>query len=111
MADNIISVRTGAVLSREMKDWPKKRIAVEGQKLSVMFESFSCLDTSVRRSGHTESVLLLLISLLILSKPRFLFLFDSWIKAVVLILFLAYPVSDLEKLTTHSFVFLSVIKY
>ncbi|CAI5649633.1 terminal uridylyltransferase 7 isoform X4 [Oreochromis niloticus] len=29
MADNIISVRTGAVLSREMKDWPKKRIAVE----------------------------------------------------------------------------------
>ncbi|XP_069034384.1 terminal uridylyltransferase 7 [Embiotoca jacksoni] len=29
MADNIISVRTSAVLSREMKDWPKKRIAVE----------------------------------------------------------------------------------
>lgn len=34
MADNVISVRTGTVLSREMKDWPKKRIAVEGQKLS-----------------------------------------------------------------------------
>ncbi|XP_070760617.1 terminal uridylyltransferase 7 [Enoplosus armatus] len=29
MADNVISVRTSAVLSREMKDWPKKRIAVE----------------------------------------------------------------------------------
>ncbi|XP_075955152.1 terminal uridylyltransferase 7 isoform X1 [Anarhichas minor] len=29
LADNVISVRTGAVLSREMKDWPKKRIAVE----------------------------------------------------------------------------------
>ncbi|XP_041643234.1 terminal uridylyltransferase 7 [Cheilinus undulatus] len=29
MADNIISVRTNAILSREMKDWPKKRIAVE----------------------------------------------------------------------------------
>ncbi|XP_024131368.1 terminal uridylyltransferase 7 isoform X2 [Oryzias melastigma] len=29
MADNVISVRTGTVLSREMKDWPKKRIAVE----------------------------------------------------------------------------------
>ncbi|XP_014856072.1 PREDICTED: terminal uridylyltransferase 7 [Poecilia mexicana] len=29
MADNVISVRTNAVLSREMKDWPKKRIAVE----------------------------------------------------------------------------------
>ncbi|XP_067377388.1 terminal uridylyltransferase 7 isoform X2 [Channa argus] len=29
MADSVISVRTSAVLSREMKDWPKKRIAVE----------------------------------------------------------------------------------
>ncbi|XP_029017640.1 terminal uridylyltransferase 7 [Betta splendens] len=29
MADTVISVRTAAVLSREMKDWPKKRIAVE----------------------------------------------------------------------------------
>ncbi|KAE8291936.1 Terminal uridylyltransferase 7 [Larimichthys crocea] len=29
LADNVISVRTSAVLSREMKDWPKKRIAVE----------------------------------------------------------------------------------
>ncbi|CAJ1069149.1 terminal uridylyltransferase 7 isoform X2 [Xyrichtys novacula] len=29
IADNVISVRTSAVLSREMKDWPKKRIAVE----------------------------------------------------------------------------------
>ncbi|XP_061673530.1 terminal uridylyltransferase 7 [Syngnathoides biaculeatus] len=29
MADNVISVRTSAVLSRELKDWPKKRIAVE----------------------------------------------------------------------------------
>ncbi|MED6254234.1 hypothetical protein ATANTOWER_020484 [Ataeniobius toweri] len=29
MADNVIGVRTNAVLSREMKDWPKKRIAVE----------------------------------------------------------------------------------
>nr|XP_046241304.1 terminal uridylyltransferase 7 isoform X2 [Scatophagus argus] len=28
-ADNVISVRTSVVLSREMKDWPKKRIAVE----------------------------------------------------------------------------------
>lgn len=31
MADNVIGVRTNAVLSRELKDWPKKRIAVEGQ--------------------------------------------------------------------------------
>ncbi|XP_053180647.1 terminal uridylyltransferase 7 [Scomber japonicus] len=29
MADNVISVRTSVVLSRETKDWPKKRIAVE----------------------------------------------------------------------------------
>ncbi|XP_034451806.1 terminal uridylyltransferase 4 [Hippoglossus hippoglossus] len=29
MADNVISVRTNAILSREIKDWPKKRIAVE----------------------------------------------------------------------------------
>ncbi|XP_061585537.1 terminal uridylyltransferase 7 isoform X2 [Cololabis saira] len=29
MADNVISVRTAVVLSREMKDWPKKRIAIE----------------------------------------------------------------------------------
>uniref|UniRef100_A0A8C7X1U5 CCHC-type domain-containing protein n=1 Tax=Oryzias sinensis TaxID=183150 RepID=A0A8C7X1U5_9TELE len=29
MADNVISVRTGTALSRDMKDWPKKRIAVE----------------------------------------------------------------------------------
>uniref|UniRef100_A0A8D3AD64 CCHC-type domain-containing protein n=1 Tax=Scophthalmus maximus TaxID=52904 RepID=A0A8D3AD64_SCOMX len=29
MADNVMSVRTSAVLSREIKDWPKKRIAVE----------------------------------------------------------------------------------
>ncbi|XP_072290269.1 terminal uridylyltransferase 7 isoform X2 [Eucyclogobius newberryi] len=29
MEDYVISVRTRAVLSREMKDWPKKRIAVE----------------------------------------------------------------------------------
>ncbi|XP_037633222.1 terminal uridylyltransferase 7 isoform X2 [Sebastes umbrosus] len=29
LADNVMSVRTSAVLSREMKDWPKKRIAVE----------------------------------------------------------------------------------
>uniref|UniRef100_UPI0037E79874 terminal uridylyltransferase 7 n=1 Tax=Semicossyphus pulcher TaxID=241346 RepID=UPI0037E79874 len=29
MADHVISVRTNAVLSREIKDWPKKRIAVE----------------------------------------------------------------------------------
>nr|XP_057927335.1 terminal uridylyltransferase 7 [Doryrhamphus excisus] len=29
MADNVISVRTSAVLSRDLKDWPKKRIAVE----------------------------------------------------------------------------------
>lgn len=35
LADNVISVRTSAVLSREMKDWPKKRIAVEGQQLSI----------------------------------------------------------------------------
>lgn len=33
MADNVIGVRTNSVLSREMKDWPKKRIAIEGQKL------------------------------------------------------------------------------
>lgn len=33
MADNVIGVRTNAVLSREIKDWPKKRIAVEGQRL------------------------------------------------------------------------------
>lgn len=31
MADYVISVRTSAVLSREIKDWPKKRIAVEGE--------------------------------------------------------------------------------
>lgn len=36
MPDNVISVRTSAVLSREMKDWPKKRIAVEGQKISYL---------------------------------------------------------------------------
>uniref|UniRef100_A0A1A7WHH6 Zinc finger, CCHC domain containing 6 n=1 Tax=Iconisemion striatum TaxID=60296 RepID=A0A1A7WHH6_9TELE len=29
MDDYVISVRTGAVLSRDMKDWPKRRIAVE----------------------------------------------------------------------------------
>ncbi|XP_032433666.1 terminal uridylyltransferase 7 [Xiphophorus hellerii] len=29
MADNVIGVRTNTVLSREMKDWPKKRIAIE----------------------------------------------------------------------------------
>ncbi|XP_077377728.1 terminal uridylyltransferase 7 [Festucalex cinctus] len=29
MSDNVVSVRTSAVLSRELKDWPKKRIAVE----------------------------------------------------------------------------------
>ncbi|PWA15881.1 hypothetical protein CCH79_00009039 [Gambusia affinis] len=29
MADNVIGVRTNSVLSREMKDWPKKRIAIE----------------------------------------------------------------------------------
>lgn len=29
IADNVISVRTNAILSREIKDWPKKRIAVE----------------------------------------------------------------------------------
>ncbi|XP_034026885.1 terminal uridylyltransferase 7 isoform X2 [Thalassophryne amazonica] len=29
IADNVISVRTRAVISRETKDWPKKRIAVE----------------------------------------------------------------------------------
>lgn len=34
LAENVISVRTGVVLSREMKDWPKKRIAVEGPRLS-----------------------------------------------------------------------------
>ena len=37
LADNVISVRTSVVLSREMKDWPKKRIAVEGQKRSFFF--------------------------------------------------------------------------
>lgn len=31
IADNVIGVRTKAVLSREAKDWPKKRIAVEGE--------------------------------------------------------------------------------
>lgn len=36
MADNVICVRTVVVLSREMKDWPKKRIAVEGQKLFLL---------------------------------------------------------------------------
>uniref|UniRef100_A0A8C5C470 CCHC-type domain-containing protein n=1 Tax=Gadus morhua TaxID=8049 RepID=A0A8C5C470_GADMO len=29
MVDNVISVRTKAILSREAKDWPKKRMAVE----------------------------------------------------------------------------------
>ncbi|XP_060894504.1 terminal uridylyltransferase 4 [Labrus mixtus] len=29
IADNVISVRTNVILSRELKDWPKKRIAVE----------------------------------------------------------------------------------
>ncbi|KAI4820050.1 hypothetical protein KUCAC02_028042 [Chaenocephalus aceratus] len=29
LADKVISVRTSPVLSRELKDWPKKRIAVE----------------------------------------------------------------------------------
>ncbi|KAF7665456.1 hypothetical protein LDENG_00143220 [Lucifuga dentata] len=29
MAEHVISVRTSAILSREIKDWPKKRIAVE----------------------------------------------------------------------------------
>ena len=33
MADNVMSVRTSVVLSREAKDWPKKRIAVEGKEL------------------------------------------------------------------------------
>lgn len=32
MAENVICVRTAVVLSREMKDWPKKRIAVEGEQ-------------------------------------------------------------------------------
>lgn len=32
MAENVICVRTAVVLSREMKDWPKKRIAVEGEE-------------------------------------------------------------------------------
>lgn len=40
IADNVISVRTNAVLSREMRDWPKKRIAVEGQKQSRIFFFF-----------------------------------------------------------------------
>lgn len=35
MADSVISVRTSVLLSREAKDWPKKRIAVEGQPFSV----------------------------------------------------------------------------
>lgn len=43
MADNVISVRTAAVLSREMKDWPKKRIAIEGQKLFKVFNPVHCL--------------------------------------------------------------------
>lgn len=42
IADNIISVRTNAILSREMRDWPKKRIAVEGQKQSRIF--FLCIN-------------------------------------------------------------------
>lgn len=41
LADNVISVRTSVALSREMKDWPKKRIAVEGQKHSIFF---SCMN-------------------------------------------------------------------
>lgn len=40
MADNVISVRTSAVLSRELKDWPKKRIAVEGQNFLNRFLLF-----------------------------------------------------------------------
>ena len=34
MVDNVIGVRTKAILSREAKDWPKKRMAVEGESLS-----------------------------------------------------------------------------
>lgn len=41
MADNVIGVRTNAVLSREIKDWPKKRIAVEGQRLFITCQSSS----------------------------------------------------------------------
>ncbi|MEQ2189896.1 hypothetical protein GOODEAATRI_030021 [Goodea atripinnis] len=39
MADNVIGVRTNAVLSREMKDWPKKRIAIEGARLQLFGSS------------------------------------------------------------------------
>ena len=34
MVDNVIGVRTKAILSREANDWPKKRMAVEGESLS-----------------------------------------------------------------------------
>lgn len=43
IADNVIGVRTNAVLSREIKDWPKKRIAVEGQRLLLDLFQLSCL--------------------------------------------------------------------
>lgn len=39
MAENVICVRTAVVLSREMKDWPKKRIAVEGEERLCGFQA------------------------------------------------------------------------
>ena len=51
MVDNVISVRTKAILSREAKDWPKKRMAVEGESLSGSF----CLCSKQIQRKCTES--------------------------------------------------------
>lgn len=49
VADNVISVRTSAILSREIKDWPKKRIAVEGRRKTFFFFSWY-IDTMYTRA-------------------------------------------------------------
>lgn len=66
LADNVISVRTSAVLSREIKDWPKKRIAVEGQKLSHLLYEFFCFWV-LEKGSQAKYILLSLVSWLVLT--------------------------------------------
>lgn len=37
LADLVISIRVKELISRESKDWPKKRIAVEGNNVRLLF--------------------------------------------------------------------------
>lgn len=49
LEEHIISIRLKELLPRELKNWPRRRLAIEGKRV-VVSQSFSKLNVYVKRN-------------------------------------------------------------